>query len=58
MLEGPVDVVPQRTVLLLVVIANIISPPCRLHKQDEAMIGDRNISQSHLPLVRIPGMLL
>jgi hypothetical protein len=24
-LEGPVDVVPQRTVLLLVVIANIIS---------------------------------
>ena len=58
MLEGPADVVPQRTVLLLVVIANIIGPPCRLHKQHEAMIGDRNILKDRLPLVRVPGMFL
>jgi hypothetical protein len=31
-LKRPVDVVPERTVLLLVVGANIVSPPCRLHK--------------------------
>src|SRR5262245_54183102 len=57
-LEGPIDVVPQRTVLLLVVATDIISPSGRLHEQNEAMIGNRNILQPRLPLVRIPGILL
>jgi|SRR5262245_6052469 len=43
--EGPVDVVPDRTMLVLVVAADVISPPCRLHEQHEAMIGSSNILQ-------------
>ena len=35
---------------------NIVSPPCRLHKQHEAMIGDWNVLKPRLPLVRVPGM--
>jgi len=53
-----VDVVPERTVLLLVVAADIVSPPCGLHKQHGAMIGNRNILQLRPPLVGVRGMLL
>jgi hypothetical protein len=38
--------------------ANIVSPPCRLHKQHEGMIGDGNILKPRLPLIRVPGMFL
>jgi hypothetical protein len=53
---APVDVMPQCAVLLLVVAAYIISPPCRLHEQHKAVIGDGNILKPRLPLVRVPGM--
>jgi hypothetical protein len=45
-------------VLLRVLGANIIGPPGRLHKQHEAMIGDRNVLKPRLPLVLVPGMFL
>ena len=49
---------PERSILSLVLGANIVSRPCRLHEQYEAMIANRNILQSRLPLARIPGALL
>jgi len=57
-LKGQLMLVPERTVLLLVVGANIISPPCRLHEQHEVVIGTGNILQPCLSLVRVPEMLL
>ena len=49
---------PRRPVLLLVLGANIIGPPCRLHEQHHVMIGNGNILKPRLPLVRVPGMFL
>jgi hypothetical protein len=57
-LERPIDVVPQRTVLLLVVIANIIRPPCRLHEQHHVAVSNGNVLNPRLPLVGVPGMFL
>src|SRR5262249_60660538 len=54
--EVPIDVMPYRTVLLLVVTTNIVSPPGRLHEEDEVMIGNGNVLQPRLPLVRVPEM--
>src|SRR5262245_56265625 len=49
---------PRRSILRLVQRANIVSPPGRLHEENEVMIGNRNILQPRPPLVRIPGMCL
>src|SRR5215468_3828426 len=49
---------PKSTVLLLVVVTNIISPPCRLHEQHRVAVSNRNILKPCLPLVRVPGMFL
>ena len=49
---------PRRSILSLVPGANIIGPPCRLHEQHKAMIGDGNVLKPRLPLVRVPGMFL
>jgi hypothetical protein len=38
-LEGPIELMPQCPVVLLVVTANIVGPPCRLHEQHKALIG-------------------
>src|SRR5262245_43012404 len=48
----------RRSILSLVLGADIISPPGRLHEEDEAMLGKRNILKPSLPLVCVPGMLL
>ena len=56
--EWKVDVVPGRSVLSLVPGANIVGPSCRLHKDNEAVIGGRNILKSPLPLVRVPRVFL
>ncbi len=47
---------PTRSILQSVLHANIVSPPCRLHKQHKVMISDGNILKPRLPLVRVPGM--
>ena len=47
---------PRRPILNLVLGANIIWPPCCLHKQHAAMISRGNVLKSCLPLVRVPGM--
>ena len=57
-LEWPIDIVPGRPVMLLVIHANIIGPPCRLHKQHHVAVGNGNILKPRLPLVRVPGMFL
>ena len=49
---------PGRSILSLVPGANIVSPPCRLHKQHKAVIGDGNVLKPRLPLVRVPGVFL
>ena len=56
--KRPIDVVLWPPMMLAVPDANIIWPPCRLHKQHEAMISDGNILQPRLPLPRVPGMFL
>ena len=56
-LERPIDIVPRRPVVLLVIHANIIGPPCGLHKQHHVAVGNGNILKPRLPLVRVPGML-
>ena len=38
--------------------ANIVRPPCRLHKQHLVTLGNGNVLHPCLPLVRIPGMFL
>ena len=48
---------PRRPVLLLVP-ANIIGPPGRLHEQHEVTLGDGNVLKPRVPLVRVPGMFL
>jgi hypothetical protein len=49
---------PKRSILSLVLGANIIRPSCRLHEQHEVTLGSRNILQPRLPLVDLPGMFL
>ena len=49
---------PRRSVLSLVLGANIIGPPCGLHEEHEALVGDGNVLQSCLPLVGVPRMFL
>jgi hypothetical protein len=49
---------PKRSILSRVPGADIIGPSCRLHKEHEAMISDRNVLKPCLPLVGVPGMFL
>src|SRR5262245_53174172 len=56
--EREVDEMPGRSILRLIVAANIIGPSGRLHEEDEAMISDGDILHPCLPLVRIPRMFL
>jgi hypothetical protein len=56
------NVMPQRTVLLVVVATDIISPPCRLHKQENPeaspAIGWRTRLQHRFYLSTALGLLL
>ncbi len=54
-LKRPIDVMPTRSILSLVPDANIVGPPCRLHKQHEAVIDNRNVLKPRLPFPNIRG---
>jgi hypothetical protein len=47
---------PTRSIMSLVLGANIICPPCRLHKQHHVTVSRGNILKPRLPLVGILGM--
>ena len=49
---------PRRPILNLVLGANIIWPPCRLHEQHHVAVGSGNVLKPRLPFVRVPGMFL
>ena len=53
--KGQLMKVPRCPVLLLVVATDIISPPCRLHKQHHLAVSNGNILKPRLPLVRDQG---
>ena len=55
-LEWAVYVMPWPPMVNLVLGANFIGPPCRLHEQHAVMVSGGNVLKPRLPLVRVPGM--